>query len=467
MTQFKWSSLTFTQKLLDLGVLLVALLAAAGLTHPEFERLIEMVEKSLATDLLVAAVLLIGWSLGLSSLSLYGSRRLARRRDDLVDVMRAVGLCAVVLAAIAQVANWAWASPRLLLGFWAFASIALVATRLLKRAVLRQVRLRGRNLRQVIIVGTGERAQRMAGVLNDHPELGYYLLGFVDNRKAPGVLGPFNQIAQILADHAVDEILVALPVNQFYEEINEVLRMAEEQGVVVHIQSDLFDLRLARARAGQLDDVPVVTLSTTPSVNRMLGCKRLIDILGATAGLTIFAPVMLVIAALVKLTDRGPVFFTQERVGLNKHLFPMLKFRTMVVDAEARMKELEALNEADGPAFKLKHDPRVTPVGRFLRQTSLDELPQLFNVLRGDISLVGPRPLPMRDYKQFGQYWFNRRFSVKPGITCIWQVSGRNNTSFDRWIRQDLEYIDNWSLALDLKLLLKTIPAVLRGTGAM
>jgi lipopolysaccharide/colanic/teichoic acid biosynthesis glycosyltransferase len=145
----------------------------------------------------------------------------------------------------------------------------------------------------------------------------------------------------------------------------------------------------------------------------------------------------------------------------------MFKFRTMVVDAEERQKELEALNEAEGPVFKIRKDPRITPIGRWLRKTSLDELPQLLNVLRGEISLVGPRPLPARDFERFNEYWFNRRFSVKPGITCIWQVSGRSETNFSHWIQQDLEYIDNWSLALDLKLLLKTIPAVLRGSGAM
>ena len=191
------------------------------------------------------------------------------------------------------------------------------------------------------------------------------------------------------------------------------------------------------------------------------------DVAGATALLILLSPLMLLVALLVKLTSPGPVFFVQERLGLHKRRFPMFKFRTMVVDAEERQEELESLNEAGGPVFKLRNDPRVTPLGRWLRKTSLDELPQIFNVLLGELSLVGPRPLPLRDFERFDEFWFNRRFSVKPGLTCIWQVSGRSQTSFDRWIRQDLEYIDNWSLALDLKLLLKTIPAVLRGTGAM
>jgi len=213
--------------------------------------------------------------------------------------------------------------------------------------------------------------------------------------------------------------------------------------------------------------VPVLTLYSGPPRNWQSACKRLMDVAGATALLILLSPLMLLVALLVKLTSPGPVFFVQERLGLHKRRFPMFKFRTMVVDAEERQEELESLNEAGGPVFKLRNDPRVTPLGRWLRKTSLDELPQIFNVLLGELSLVGPRPLPLRDFERFDEFWFNRRFSVKPGLTCIWQVSGRSQTSFDRWIRQDLEYIDNWSLALDLKLLLKTIPAVLRGTGAM
>ena len=333
--------------------------------------------------------------------------------------------------------------------------------------MLRRVRLRGRNLHHVIIVGAGPQGQRLAEILNHHPELGLNLLGFIDDLKVPGVIGPLEELAQILADNVVDELMIALPVKDFYPQINEIARIAEEQGVVVRFCSELFNLRRARVRGEQLDDLPVFTLYTAPLSAWRGDCKRVIDVVGAAALLIVCSPLMLLVALLIKLTSPGPVLFVQERLGLNKQRFPMFKFRTMVVDAERRQKELEALNEAEGPVFKLKDDPRITPVGRWLRKTSLDELPQFFNVLRGELSLVGPRPLPVRDFERFNEYWFNRRFSVKPGITCIWQVSGRSETSFDQWIRQDLEYIDKWSLALDLKILVKTIPAVLRGTGAM
>jgi lipopolysaccharide/colanic/teichoic acid biosynthesis glycosyltransferase len=179
------------------------------------------------------------------------------------------------------------------------------------------------------------------------------------------------------------------------------------------------------------------------------------------------APLFVVVAVIIKLTSEGPIFFTQERLGLNKRRFRICKFRTMVAGAEKKQAELEHLNEVAGPVFKIKRDPRVTLVGRFLRKTSIDELPQLFNVLKGEMSLVGPRPLPVRDYEGFDQDWHRRRFSVRPGLTCLWQISGRSSISFDKWMELDMQYIDEWSLWLDLKILVGTIPAVLRGAGAV
>jgi exopolysaccharide biosynthesis polyprenyl glycosylphosphotransferase len=249
--------------------------------------------------------------------------------------------------------------------------------------------------------------------------------------------------------------------------MDSIARAAEEQGITVRVYSDLFNLRLARAVSGEIGEAPILSLYTAPQADWRMFIKNSIDFAGALVLLILLSPLLLIIALLIKLTSSGPVFFIQERVGLNKRRFKMFKFRTMCVDADRRQSQLEALNEADGPVFKIKNDPRVTQVGKWLRKTSLDELPQLINVLLGDLSLVGPRPLPERDFQKFNQLWFNRRFSVKPGITCVWQISGRSETSFDKWILQDLEYIDKWSLGLDFKILVKTIPAVIRGSGAM
>lgn len=182
--------------------------------------------------------------------------------------------------------------------------------------------------------------------------------------------------------------------------------------------------------------------------------------------LVLLAPLLLATALLIKATSPGPVFFVQERLGLNKRLFRIYKFRTMGAGADRMQQELEHLNEADGAVFKIRNDPRITPAGQFLRRTSIDELPQLFNVLKGDMSLVGPRPLPVRDYNHFNEDWHRRRFSVKPGITCLWQVGGRSDLDFDRWMALDMLYIDHWSFWLDMKILLRTIPAVLQSRGA-
>jgi exopolysaccharide biosynthesis polyprenyl glycosylphosphotransferase len=194
--------------------------------------------------------------------------------------------------------------------------------------------------------------------------------------------------------------------------------------------------------------------------------KRILDIVVSGTLIVLLTPVFLVICLAIKLGSKGPVLFVQDRIGLNKRRFPLYKFRTMVTDAEARQGDLEHLNEASGPVFKIENDPRITQLGSFLRRSSLDELPQLTNVFLGDMSLVGPRPLPVRDYEGFNEDWHRRRFSVRPGLTCLWQIQGRSRVTFERWMELDMQYIDEWSLWLDIKILAKTVPVVIKGTGA-
>jgi len=263
----------------------------------------------------------------------------------------------------------------------------------------------------------------------------------------------------------VDEVLIALPVKSCYNQIQSVIHTCERVGVEARFLSDLFQHALARPRFEQAEQFNVITMKLAADDYRLV-IKRTIDVAGALCGLIILSPLLLLIATIIKLTSNGPAVFTQNRYGRNKRLFKMYKFRTMVCDAEILQASIEHQNEAAGPVFKIKNDPRITPVGKFLRRSSLDEFPQLFNVLRGEMSLVGPRPLPLRDVSRFDSGMLMRRFCVLPGLTCLWQVTGRSETDFDRWIELDLKYIDEWSLSLDARIIVKTIPAVLRGVGA-
>jgi len=261
-------------------------------------------------------------------------------------------------------------------------------------------------------------------------------------------------------------VVITLPMKSLYDEASTIARLCEGQGILVRYLSNPFNLNFARSRADHFEGDTIITLTTGRMRGVSLIFKRALDVVASFAGILLLTPLFLIVGLWIKFTSPGPVFFFQERVGLSKRRFRLYKFRTMVADAEEKMAEIEHLNEVSGPVFKIKNDPRITPIGRILRKTSIDELPQLFNVLKGDMSLVGPRPLPVRDYKGFDEDWHRRRFSVRPGITCLWQVNGRSNTSFDDWMKLDMEYIDNFSLGLDFKILAKTIPAVIRGSGA-
>jgi exopolysaccharide biosynthesis polyprenyl glycosylphosphotransferase len=324
---------------------------------------------------------------------------------------------------------------------------------------------------QVVIVGTGPRAQRahasLLGLADPHA-----VVGFVDNHDvaAPGrlpapVLGTLKQLEGLLARSGIDEVVVALPIRSCYSEIQDVIEVCERVGVRAKYLADVFQHRRQSPRLEGSEGLPLIAMPMVAEDVRLVA-KRLLDIAGAGLGLLLVSPVLLVAALAIKLTSPGPVLFTQERYGLNRRRFKMYKLRTMVADASARQSEVESLNQAEGPIFKIKDDPRITRVGGLLRRTSVDELPQLFNVLRGDMSLVGPRPLPMRDVERFDESWLMRRFSVLPGVTGLWQVSGRQSLQFNSLITLDLKYIDEWSLRLDSRILLRTIPAVLAGTGA-
>jgi exopolysaccharide biosynthesis polyprenyl glycosylphosphotransferase len=300
-------------------------------------------------------------------------------------------------------------------------------------------------------------------------------LGYIDDQPPPlsplhghpeKLLGGLDDVPRVLSANQVDEVMICLPLRSHYERIEEIANAATEGGIVVRMPADFFELRLAHADVDHLHRIPIVTLAASTPPAQGLLIKRALDILGASAGLLLLAPLLLVIGVAVSLDSPGPILFAQERVGLGRRRFWMWKYRTMLQGSEAQQGVLEARNGLRGAAFKLWHDPRVTRVGRILRRLSLDELPQLFNVLKGEMSLVGPRPLWVRDAERISVDWQRRRFSMKPGLTCLWQANGRHEISFDHWMELDLQYIDNWSPTLDVEILMKTVPAVIRGTGA-
>lgn len=349
----------------------------------------------------------------------------------------------------------------------------LLTEKLAIRLTSRYVRSRGLNYRTVLIVGTGDTAHGLARSIALHRFWGFRLLGLVATEDpaaaarpaGPPVLGTIDDIPRLIEEHPVDDVIFAVR-RQELDRMEGTFEGLQELGIRTRFAMDLFPHVRARVQLEELDGMPLLTFSTTPTSHLQLMAKRVLDVGLSGLLLGLGLPLVVLIGAAIKLTSGGgSVLFRQTRCGLNGRVFTLYKFRTMVRDAEERRRDLQHLNEMQGPAFKLRRDPRVTRLGRLLRKFSLDELPQLWNVLRGDMSLVGPRPPIPEEVAQY-ERWQRRRLSMKPGLTCLWQISGRNEVDFDRWMQLDLEYIDSWSPMLDLKILMKTIPVVLSGRGA-
>lgn len=406
---------------------------------------------------------------------LYRSRRLSGRSREVIDVLRATTACATFFMALSYIFSIRMITTEFLALFWATYTVAMIGSHLVLRRVGDHVRTHGRDLRYVLILGSNARAMEFARQITTSRELGYRLLGFVDEQW-PGLaalegagfrrVSDFAGLAEYLRRNVVDEVAIYVPFGSFYRHGSYVATLCQLHGITMRIHSDLFDLKTLRWRLERFAGGHYLSTYTHSSQEGPRTLKRIIDVVFSATSLIFLSPLMILAALAIKLTSPGPVFFRQERIGVHNRRFSILKFRTMVPDAEARIDSLETQNEASGPVFKIRNDPRITPLGRWLRRSSIDELPQLWNVLIGDMSLVGPRPLPVRDYEGFNQDWQRRRFSVKPGITCLWQIGGRTDIPFDQWMKLDLQYLDEWSLWLDLKILTMTVPAVLRGAGA-
>jgi exopolysaccharide biosynthesis polyprenyl glycosylphosphotransferase len=478
VTNFRRQILIKAFMLFDPGILVVScVVTAVRIWHltafSSFATFISMRIK--VPNILLFLGLFYSWHVIFSAFGLYGSRRLGDRKQEVVDVLKATSIATLVLGLAAAIFRVRMITLAFIVVFWVMSSLILILCRLLMREILAWVRTHGRNLRHVLIVGTNPRALEFARIIDDRPELGYLLIGFADeewteNREfgtnGKSIVTDLGHFSDFLREHIVDEVAIALPMKSFYSQAARVVAVCQEQGVIVRVLASIFDLQKGWVNNRQLDGTAAAIFSPILSEGWPMVCKQLLDIFISSLLLIMLAPIFLIVAILIKLDSTGPVFFVQERVGLNKRRFRMYKFRTMAGDAEKRQSDLESLNEAEGPVFKIKNDPRVTRLGRFLRKASIDELPQFLNVLKGDMSLVGPRPLPIRDYQGFDQDWVRRRFSVRPGITCLWQINGRSSVSFQEWMELDLHYIDHWSFWLDVKVIAKTIPAVLKGVGA-
>jgi exopolysaccharide biosynthesis polyprenyl glycosylphosphotransferase len=315
--------------------------------------------------------------------------------------------------------------------------------------------------KRVLLVGTREDTARTRAELEAKGRGGLLVVGELDINE-----GTIEQLVTLLHERSPNGVILNAK-HTLFGRIEKAIQACEREGVETWLVADFFQTQISRTSFDEFYGHPVLVFRSVPEAPWQAIFKQFIDLIGASLLLLILGVPMAVVALIIRLTSPGPVLFRQERCGLNGRPFTMLKFRSMASDAEQRKQELAALNEMSGPVFKVSNDPRVTPIGRFLRRWSVDELPQLINVLRGEMSLVGPRPLPVAEVERFDDPAHRRRLSVKPGLTCLWQVSGRNEVKdFKDWVRLDLEYIDHWSLWLDLKILWRTIPAVFAGTGA-
>jgi exopolysaccharide biosynthesis polyprenyl glycosylphosphotransferase len=467
----------YLAKLFDLWVLAVSIVVALIVFSPAkaitFAGFVAMRIK--LGNCLVFALLLFVWHNIFVFCGLYASKRLTRQRTEFVEVCKATTLAAVFLLASAGPFQLQVVSPRFVLLFWLSSAFMMVAGRVAARWLLLTLRSRGRNARFILIIGTNERAIEFGRQISSHPELGYDVVGFVDNDWAGTQWFDstgftrccnFDSLACFLRVNVVDEAAIYLPLRSYYEHAEELVALCEQHGIVLRFDAQVFKLRTPHYLVQDLEDNSRTLAAVGQDDGIPAMVKRMLDCVISAVLLIFLSPLLLVVAILVKLTSPGPVFFRQIRVGLNKRKFNIYKFRTMVANAEQLQDQLLSMNEMTGPVFKIKKDPRITPLGRVLRNTSIDELPQLFNVLKGNMSLVGPRAMSLRDYQLFDKDWQRRRFSVKPGITCLWQIHGRNSVPFEEWMELDMLYIDTWSLWLDLKILARTLPVVLRGTGA-
>jgi exopolysaccharide biosynthesis polyprenyl glycosylphosphotransferase len=412
------------------------------------------------------------WCLALYANGLYQTMRTRSYLEILWAVIKAAALTFLLLGTFIFLFKLTFMSRLFFLLFMSFGFLFIWLERTAIFMSSHYVRRQGLSTRRLLVVGTGKRANEFIKKADQHPEWGFELLGAIDDEPGRGVLhvgrldviGSLADIPRIFHRDAVDEVVFVVPRSRL-NALQGAIDDCETEGVVVTVAVDLFDTKLARSSVTELDGLPLLHFRTTRAKEWELLVKRLFDFVAAGLGVLVLSPLFLVMAILIKTTSKGPVFFKQDRLGLAGRRFTLFKFRTMRQGAQDVLTDVADLNSMTTPEFREKKTSWITPVGRFMRKFSIDELPQLLNVFVGHMSIVGPRPTVPDEVEKYKD-WQRRRFSMKPGITCLWQVNGRNNIAFEDWMNLDLEYLDNWSLWLDAKILMKTVPVVLFGIGA-
>jgi exopolysaccharide biosynthesis polyprenyl glycosylphosphotransferase len=470
------NSITWLWSSLDISIAVVATLACLLLQNAA-DRAISLIDvfamRISVKNFMLLAIFLVLWT-GIHHLGgLHVQPRKLRKRSAMWRAAFASALGSVFFLLFPLFSREHGSTLLPVLIFLAVALGASLCTRSLLWSIPPRMLKHTSHPIRTVIIGSGPLALQLHQTLTTAVSNPRLVLGFVDSPTqhiVPGIiaealLGPLTELESILMSTPVDEVLIALPLRSCYDQIQQAIKTCERAGVPAAYNYQPFHHTLGCLQVEERALMPHMSWQPSRIVESDWQ-KRSMDVVLSVCALVVLTPVFAIIAIAIKLSSPGPILFIQERYGLNKRNFRMYKFRTMMPDAEKLQAALESQNEVQGPVFKIRNDPRITPIGRVLRTTSLDELPQFFNVLRGEMSLVGPRPLPKRDVSRFDDASLMRRFSVKPGLTCLWQVNGRSNTDFDRWIALDLKYIDEWSLLLDFKILAMTVPTVLARRGA-